>query len=71
MLAMEIWNEAGELEANALRRPSWANPTRTPTRPTRRLSRVRRTVGRALIGLGRAIVAEPNHVGRVVSPSRQ
>jgi hypothetical protein len=55
---MEIWNEAGEIEANALRSPSWASPTGSPSRRNPRFARLRRVTGHALIGLGRSIAAE-------------
>jgi hypothetical protein len=58
MLAMEIWNEAGDMAADALRRPSWASPTGAPQPRISRLAGVRRVCGHALIGLGRVIAAE-------------
>ena len=58
MFAMEIWNSAAEMEADALRRPSWASPDGAPARRSGRMAGARRTVGNALIGLGRLIAAE-------------
>lgn len=58
MMHMEIWNVAGEIEAEALRRPSWATPTRVSAPRTHHVARFRRALGRALIGLGRVVAAE-------------
>ena len=63
MLLNDIYYEAGEMEARALRGSSWAslhdsakgNPRRGP----------RRLIGHALVGLGRLIAAE-----RATSPQR-
>ena len=70
MLLTDIYYEAGEIEAKAVRGPSWARPhnpvaANSPRRGPRRL------LGRALINLGRAIAAEPAPVGRVASLGRQ
>jgi hypothetical protein len=58
MMHMDIWNAAGEMEADALRRPSWVTPTRVPGPRTDHVARVRRVLGRALIDLGRIVAAE-------------
>jgi hypothetical protein len=58
MLAMEIWNEAGQMAADALRRPSWASPTSMPTPRSGRLAGTRRALGNALIVIGRMIAAD-------------
>jgi len=52
----DLWYEAGEIEAQALRRSSWAKPTTRLPYP-RRGGGPRRFVGRALVGLGRRIAA--------------
>jgi len=57
MLLTDIYYQAGEIEARAMSRPSWARPhqpsfARAPRRGPRRI------VGRALIELGRLIAAE-------------
>ena len=58
MLLTDIYYQAGEIEANALCKPSWAKPHEPAARRKARIS-PRRIVGRALIGLGRLIAAEP------------
>ena len=70
MLLTDIYYEAGEIEAKALRGPSWARP-HNPVVATAQSRGPRRLVGRALISLGRAIAAEPAPVGRVASLGRQ
>ena len=54
MTLNDLWYEAGEMEARALSRPSWAKPT-TDLPVRRRRGGPRRIVGRALVGLGRRI----------------
>ena len=68
MLAMEIWNEAGQMEADALSRPSWASPSGVSAPRSGRVTAMRRTAGHALIGLGRLVAAEP--AARPVSGAR-
>jgi hypothetical protein len=70
MLLTDIYYEAGEIEAKAVRRPSWARP-HDPAGANSQRRGPRRLVGRALINLGRAIAAEPAPVGRVASLGRQ
>jgi hypothetical protein len=57
MLLTDIYYQAGEIEARAVRRPSWARPHDPARSGTPRRS-PRRVVGRALIGLGRLIAAD-------------
>jgi hypothetical protein len=59
MLLTDIYYEAGEIEARALRRPSCKTP-HDPTPPGAAGRAPRRLIGRALIGLGRIIAAEPS-----------
>jgi hypothetical protein len=61
MLLTDVYYAAGEIEARALRRPSWAR-THTPARGVERRG-PRRVVGHALIGLGRLIAAESAPAG--------
>lgn len=70
MLLTDIYYEAGEIEAKAMQRPSWARP-HNPAVATNGRRGPRRLIGRALINLGRAIAAEPAQVGRVASLGRQ
>jgi hypothetical protein len=70
MLLTDIYYEAGEMEAKAVRGPSWARP-HNPAGATSQRRGPRRLVGQALINLGRAISAEPAPVGRVASLGRQ
>ncbi len=70
MLLTDIYYEAGEIEAKAVRGPSWARP-HGPAVATNQRRGPRRLVGRALINLGRAIAAEPTQAGRVASLGRQ
>ena len=68
MLLNDIYYEAGEIEARALRGPSLAKPyaAKAPT-----VSRgPRRLLGHALIGLGRLIAAEPSVAGAQVRAGR-
>ena len=58
MLLTDIYYQAGEIEARAVRGPSWARP-HNPVAATSQRRGPRRLVGRALINLGRAIAAEP------------
>lgn len=58
MLLNDVYYEAGEIEAKALQKSSWAKPTAAGNQPVVRLSGLRRLVGRALIGLGELIAAE-------------
>ena len=69
MLLNDIYYEAGEIEANAVRRPSWARPHNPVTADSARRG-PRRLVGRALINLGRAIAAEPRPGNAQLRPSR-
>ena len=57
MLPSNIYQEASDMEARALSRPSWAKPydATAATKPARG---PRRMLGHALIGLGRLIAAE-------------
>jgi hypothetical protein len=57
MLLNDIYYEAGEIEARALRGPSWAKLQDASEPAARRTPR--RLLGHALIGLGRLIAAEP------------
>jgi hypothetical protein len=56
MLLNDIYYEAGEIEARALRRPSLAKPYAAKAPAVSRGPR--RLLGHALIGLGRLIAAE-------------
>ena len=60
MLLTDIWYAAGEMEANAVGRPSWAklHEPSASAPAERRASAPRRVLGRALIRIGRAIAAE-------------
>lgn len=58
MLLTDIYYAAGEIEAQAVGRPSWAKP-HTPSLATADRRGARHVVGHALIGLGRKIAAEP------------
>lgn len=69
MLLNDVYYEAGEIEANAVRRPSWAWPHNPRTAEAGRRG-PRRLVGRALINLGRAIAAEPHPANAQLRPSR-
>ena len=62
MLLTDVYYAAGEIEARALRRPSWAK-THTPASVTPRRG-PRRVLGHALIGLGRMIAAEPKQISQ-------
>ena len=70
MLLTDIYYQAGEIEAKAVRDPSWARPY-NPAAAANQRRGPRRLVGRALINLGRAIAAEPAPIGRVASLGRQ
>ena len=70
MLLTDIYYEAGEIEARAVRGPSWARPY-NPSAVANHRRGPRGTVGRALINLGRAIAAERAPIGQVASLGRQ
>jgi hypothetical protein len=59
VLLTDIYYEATEMEARALRQPSWAKPY-DANGSTATGHGARRLVGHALIGLGRLIAAEPS-----------
>jgi hypothetical protein len=71
MLLTDIYYQAGEIEARAVRDPSWARPHNPAAAAANQRRGPRRLLGRALINLGRAIAAEPAPVGRVASLGRQ
>jgi len=62
---MEIWYQAGEIEARALSQQPAARPTNIREQG-RRTGSLRRSVGHALIGLGSLIAAEAHPTRRVV-----
>ena len=63
MFLTDIWYAAGEIEARAVIRPSWAKVDGRLAASRRRPGAARLVVGRALIGLGRRIAAEPKAAG--------
>ncbi|MEA2677522.1 MAG: hypothetical protein QOJ81_1663 [Chloroflexota bacterium] len=63
MLLNDIYYEAGEIEASALRKPSWAKPY-TATTAARKRRGPRAILGHALMNLGRVIAAEPKTAAR-------
>jgi hypothetical protein len=69
VLLNDVYYEAGEIEANAVGKPSWARP-HNPVPAASRRRGPRRLVGQALIKLGRAISAEPQANGAWLRPSR-
>ena len=58
MRLTDIWYAAGEMEANAVGRPSWTKLHEPSGSVQRRAGAPRRALGRALIRIGRAIAAE-------------
>jgi hypothetical protein len=58
VLLTDIWFAAGEIEARALRGPSWAKVDAGASHPTHRVRTARLMIGHALIRLGRAISLE-------------
>lgn len=62
---MEIWYQAGEIEARALQQQPPARPTSVPRQGRQPAAGLRRSVGHALIGLGALIAAEAHPTRRV------
>jgi hypothetical protein len=69
MLLNDIYYQAGEIEARALRRPSWAS-LHDSAAPIAHAKGPRQLVGHALMGLGRLIAAEPSSAATTVRAGR-
>jgi hypothetical protein len=70
MLLTDVYYEAGRIEAEALRRPSWARP-HGPAQAGMGRRGPRRVLGQALINLGQIIAADPPPLRRMAGQAQQ
>lgn len=70
MLLNYVYYEAGGIEADALRRLSWARPHGPAVEGTRRRG-PRRLLGQALVNLGQMIFADPAPLRRMAGGTQR
>lgn len=64
MMLTDIYYAAGEIEARAVRGPSWARLSGPVADSSTRRGGARRALGNGLVALGRLIAAEPQLAAR-------